>query len=113
MVHGVRKMRGVTATATPVDKGYKNEEEYITVVLSNIYLAEKGKTTLRGSHSDFDPLPQPRDFLTNPQRTSISPKQLLQSFKTAQPDFYDALEKIPEHKAWRNPIRELGDAADN
>jgi len=35
------------------------------------------------------------------------------SFKTAQPDFYDALEKIPEHKAWWNPIRELGDAADN
>ena len=27
--------------------------------------------------------------------------------------FYDALEKIPEHKAWWNPIRELGDAADN
>jgi len=39
--------------------------------------------------------------------------RLLQSFKTAQPDFYDALEKIPEHKAWWNPIRELGDAADN
>jgi hypothetical protein len=44
---------------------------------------------------------------------SISPKQLLQSFKTAQPDFYDTLEKNPEHKAWWNPLRELGEAADN
>ena len=47
LIHGVRLMEGVNADKNVVEN-YKNEEEFIAVVLSNIYLAEKGQQILRG-----------------------------------------------------------------
>jgi len=34
----------------PVNKGYDDIEEYLAVVLTNIYLSDKGQDVFRGSH---------------------------------------------------------------
>jgi hypothetical protein len=59
MVHASRQMRGVE-TVGRVDKPYTNEEEYIAVVLSNIYLAEKGQKLFRAGHRSGQALQRPR-----------------------------------------------------
>jgi Effector protein len=109
MVHGARTMRGVAEAAhnRKVDQGYSNEEEYITVVVSNIYLAEKKQRHLRESHSGFGRLPRPEAFLTNPQNVNLHPKDLLRNFRAAQQSFFDGLADIPPSKAWWNPVREI------
>jgi hypothetical protein len=110
MLHGARKMRGVETKAS-VDKDYDDVEEYLAIVLSNIYLAEKKQTSLRANHSDgFTPLARPREFLHNAQQVNMDPVTLLKNFRRAQGSFFDDLADIPEDKAWWNPVRELEDA---
>jgi hypothetical protein len=112
LVHATRDMRGVDSK-TKVNQGYHNEEEYIAVVLTNIYLAEKNQRDLRANHDGHATLPRPRDFLKNPQHVDMSPVTLLQNFERAQGDFYLALANIPEGKAWWNPVRELDHSSDD
>ena len=74
MVHASRMMRG-RSFALPVNQGYGNEEEYISVVLTNVYLSEKGQTVFRANH-DFPPnraLLRPDKFLDNVQGVDLSP----------------------------------------
>jgi hypothetical protein len=101
LIHGLRLMVGIDAQKNAVEN-YDNEEEFIAVVLTNIYLAEKRQQDLRGSHDAFTRMLQPREFLKNPRY-----KQLLRNFRNKQGDFFDALADIPEEKAWWNPVREL------
>jgi hypothetical protein len=103
MVHGVRMMMGVNAETNKLNDDYENEEEFVAVVVTNIYMAEKHEHTMRHGHGDFVPMAQPRDFLKIENY-----KQLLRNFRHAARDFYNALGRIPEEKAWWNPIRELG-----
>jgi hypothetical protein len=104
MIHGVRQMTGVS-TDNKLGNGYDNEEEFVAVVVSNIYLAEKKKNELRASHDGFAVLARPDDFLKTPLH-----RQLLRKFRAAQPDLFEELADIPERKAWWNPVRELRDA---
>jgi hypothetical protein len=97
-------MAGVSAAQNTLDNDYDNEEEFIAIVLTNIYMAETGATILRKDHHGFVSMPQPRDFLKNPQYVN-----LLRNFKHKQRDFYDDLADIPAGKAWWNPVRELRD----
>jgi hypothetical protein len=106
MVHGSRMMRGV-ADSTKVDKGYDNVEEYIAVVLANIFMAEKKQQQLRSGHESFEVLANPKKFLDNNQHVNMSPRQLLRQFSNDQQDFFRRLACIPERKAWWNPVREL------
>ena len=103
LVHSLRHMAGVSAAANKLGDGYQNEEEFIAVILSNIYLAEKGRKSLRGGH-DGATMQQPENFLKNERY-----KQLLLKFKGEQRAFFDELSNIPKEKAWWNPLRELRD----
>jgi len=83
----------------PVNKGYDNIEEYLAVVLSNIYLSDKGQDVFRGNHgsamlrgADAD------NFLHNSQNVDVRPTMFIQNFKDCQPAFYQALVDLP---AWR------------
>jgi hypothetical protein len=111
LVHASRIIRGVQYLQH-VDHDYDNREEYIAVVLTNIYLAEKGQTKLRADHSFHDDNPKarilidPKNFLKNPQGVNITPVELIGSFKIRQPILYGALADIPKSVAWFNPIRE-------
>ena len=99
LVHGLRNMAGVIATQNKLDNNFENEEEFIAVVLSNIYLAEKGRKFLRADHAGFEPMSHPERFLNEPQN-----KRLLLKFKGEQRPFFDELSKIPAQKAWWNPL---------
>lgn len=99
LMHGLRYMEGVNLHEKDDD-----QEEFLAVILTDIYMAANEKQTLRASHNDFSPMPHPREFSRNPQN-----RRVLLNFKIAQPDFYQALADIPERKAWWNPVRELRD----
>ena len=106
MVHGVRFMLGILDTSTPVDKGYKNVEEYIAIVLSNIYLAEKGQRVFRADHGGFTVLPNPDAFLQNAQNVNLSPRKLIEKFHGQHRKMFKAIKDIPKNEARWNPIRE-------
>lgn len=106
LVHASRKLFGVTAAARKVNRGYSNEEEYLAVVLSNVYLSEKGKKIFRASHSSLSALPDPEGFLNNAQYVNMEPRRLLANFKNKQPRFYRELARIPRRRARFNPVRE-------
>ena len=108
MVHASRMMRGSSFTL-PVNQGYGNEEEYLSVVLTNVYLSEKGQTVFRANH-DFPPnraLLRPDKFLDNVQGVDLSPKVLIERFRLRTPDFYTAYAAIDATSAPFNPIREF------
>jgi Effector protein len=42
LVHASRQLRGVQ-TLSPVSGGYDNEEEYMAIIITDLYLSEKGK----------------------------------------------------------------------
>jgi hypothetical protein len=58
MVHGLRAMLGLF-NRVPTDdahKGYKNEEEFFSIVVANTYISAKGSTQLRADHNGFTAL---------------------------------------------------------
>jgi Effector protein len=106
MVHSSRIMKGLFHK-TVVDKGYSDVEEYIAVVLANIFVAEKRQHRLRANHHSAESLADPEGFLDNNQRVSMSPRQLLRQFSREQPGFFRDLARIPPKDAWWNPVREF------
>jgi hypothetical protein len=71
LVHALRSLQGVMDRTHMLQNEYRNTEEFIAMLVANIYLSEKGKPTLRGSYdrtsSDFQfaamPEPEKREFL--------------------------------------------------
>jgi len=106
LVHGCRRLNGVPLGRSDVDKGYTSEEEYIAVVISNIYLSERRKKNYRVSHNSFATLPDPEGFLDNAQNINLSPRKLLAEFKRRQLQFYLDLSRIPANRAAFNPVRQ-------
>ena len=118
MVHSSRIMRGV-ADSKPVNAAYDDQEEYIAIVVANMYLAEKGQRNFVSNHGGVyksngkwlydDPangVPRRANleltgidaklFLRNVQHVNLSPKNLLDMFRWSQPNFYFALASLPE-----------------
>jgi hypothetical protein len=93
LVHCSRLMKGVFY-ASGVDSNYDNAEEYLAIVLANIYMSEKWKPKLRNDHHTHSVLEHPEQFLDNYQSVSLSPRSLLDIFKRTQPEFFDALAQI-------------------
>jgi hypothetical protein len=111
LVHAARILRGVLYKHE-VDNDYHNLEEYIAVVVSNIYLSEKGQHYLRANHGvhekpSDDELADADHFLDNAQHVDMAPRFMLQKFKFRQSRFYGALARIPRDTAWFNPPRAL------
>jgi hypothetical protein len=106
LVHASRDMRGVSYSMG-VNRGYDNEEEYIAVVLTNIYLSNKGQTRLRASHHGFATLDHSERFFNNGQHVGLSPRTLMARFYLHQRIFFNDLAQIPEAFARFNPAREF------
>lgn len=96
MVHASRIMRGVSDDP-PVNAGYTDQEEYLAVVLTNIYMSEKGQWVFAGDHDISTVLQgsQATDFLRNPQKVDMPPAKLIENFRWSQPKFYQALVHLP------------------
>lgn len=104
LVHATRVMRGASHM-TKVNHGYHNEEEFLGVVITNIFSSESS-LPLRSSHEEFATLQRPEKFLDNVQGTNLSPNTLLKRFYRGQRDFYKALANIPKAYANFNPVRD-------
>ncbi len=88
LVHASRIMRGAFFPM-PVNERYDQLEDYLAIILTNIYLSEKGQDVFRGAHrggilrgADAD------NFLHNSQRVDVPPTMVIQKFKDTQPEFY-------------------------
>jgi hypothetical protein len=116
LVHAGRQMSGKEHTKA-VDGHYNNEEEFVSIVVTNIYLSEKKQQKLRGSHRSIktwdgdrivarrhDVLPHPERFLENPQGISPSPMELMEKIRNRQPKLWHALVKLK--KPAFNPPRD-------
>jgi len=107
LVHASRQMRGVMNWMR-VNNGYNNLEEYIAIILTNIYLSEKGQTKFVRDHEGGPVLQgaEADNFLHNSQHTDIPPTMVIQNFKDYQPDFYDALVKLSPGRPRYNWVRQ-------
>jgi hypothetical protein len=124
MIHASRIMRG-KLDSVPVNAGYDDEEEYLAIVLSNIYLSEKGQVRFTASHGNWPKGFVPTganalltgadadNFLRNVQHADMPPVTLLENFRSSQPAFYDALAHLPPNQPKYNWVRdyELGRAS--
>jgi hypothetical protein len=105
LVHASRTMRGVADKKT-INRGYGDQEEYIAVLLTNIYMSEKGQLTFAGSHgSRILKGLELEFFLDNSQHVNMSPMQLLDNFRWAQPQFYNAIANLPPPRPKYNWVR--------
>jgi hypothetical protein len=105
MVHAARAVTG-TQTRVAVNERFGDEEEFLAVMIANIYLSEKGETQLRANHSfKKTALQDPQRFLDNP-RIMPQPRVLLESFRVRHRVFFFMLAAIPAHAAVFNPIRQ-------
>jgi hypothetical protein len=116
LVHAGRQMNGKEHLKA-LNAHYNNEEEFVSILVTNIYLSEKKQVDLRGSHRSIktrvgdrivarrhDILPHPERFLDNPQGLSPSPKELLEKIRNRQPKLWHALVKLK--KPVFNPPRD-------
>jgi hypothetical protein len=114
LVHAGRQMSGKRHKKA-VNRDYDNEEEFDSIVVTNIYLSEKKQENLRGSHKTIktwvgdkivarrhDRLLHPERFLENVQGVSPSPKELMEKIRNRQPRLWHALVKL-KHPAFNPP----------
>ncbi len=100
MIHGVRGLGTFKRLEGSVGSVV---EEMLAIVMTNVYLAEKGQKDMRDPQvrGSFRVLPRPKEWLN---QDAIS---LLAPLKWQQQSFFDALADIPAEKAWWNPFREM------
>ena len=113
LVHATRSMLLAESDHSTVNNAFGNKEEYIAVVVTNIYTAEKASDPkhpkLRASHDGFGTLSDPADFLNNKAATKPSPRELLKElFNSQQRPFYVKVGSLPESTVFWNPARVVG-----
>jgi hypothetical protein len=100
LVHAGRQVRGIENFET-VYNGAQNEEEYLAIVVTNVYLSEKKQTSFRGpNHKAFDVLPQPERFLEDHRE-----RQLMEKLRFGQCTLWNALSTIDASVAAFDPPR--------
>jgi hypothetical protein len=90
-------VRGL-ACKQPLGDGWVDSEEFFAVMITNMYLSEKGKHyALRGDYGPtFKPLGSPDGF-------AFAYKELLKQFRDEMPDFARKLEAV---NCKFNPMRD-------
>src|SRR5262245_16369942 len=101
MVHASRQLRGIQ-DETGV-RAYDTLEEYIAVVITNIYMAHKGKAKLAGDH-DKGTLKDPAHFLDYVQDRKMTPRDLMRRLRAGQNAFYADLAQFGPPRPWFNPV---------
>jgi hypothetical protein len=129
LVHASQLLAGVL-TFSPVSAGYRNEAEYIAIIISNLYLSEKGKPLRaksdgpprtghevmlgRKTYVVYDPPPKdwylmkdPDKFYENVDGVDMSPRRLMRRFYNTQKSFFHALAVLPDGKPKFNPVKQF------
>jgi hypothetical protein len=100
MVHALRRMRNTVDNHKPLDQPrYDTVEEFMAIVVSNVYRSEMNRPGLRADHHGFTALPPAQEnaqaFLDAPGKGADSNKSRMQEFKKDNPDFFNDLKKSP------------------
>jgi hypothetical protein len=100
MVHGLRQIRGTTDSHTPADSpNMDTVEEFMAIVVSNVYRSELKRPGLRVDHHGFSALPaaqeDPGVFLNQPAKSGESNLSRMKQLKKDNPDFFEDLKKSP------------------
>ena len=106
LVHASRLVNGVY-DRVPVNQKYDDEEEYLAIVLTNIYMSEKGQWRFVGDHKDG--ILEGRDaigFLNNAQHVDMPPIRLIENFRNSQRMFYEKLAHLPPYRPKYNWVRQ-------
>jgi hypothetical protein len=106
MVHAARDMKGVSYLL-PMAKGYENEEEFLAIVITNVYLSEKGQTALAANHISSDVLKDPNKLLDDP---ILGVRYTFWRFAKHEPNFFGALARV---QADFNPFAQYKPELDN
>lgn len=105
MVHALRGMQGKFNQIPMPDrlKDYYNQEEFLAIVVTNVYISAKGGTRLRAGHG-FEPLKPPLNtssgFLTDPDNL-----KLMSIYRLVWHRTFTALSLVLSARF--NPFREL------
>jgi hypothetical protein len=118
LVHACRYVNG-KMDAIPMDKHYTDAEEFLAIMLANIYMSEKGQTKFRGDHEGYTGIIDRKDhlervlgdqdtrrFLDNPQHVNRSPVRIIENFRNDQRNFYLKLCRLPYDRPKFNPVRQ-------
>jgi hypothetical protein len=135
LVHASRVLRGAELDTRVIaswsgqsnNDSWANEKEYLAIIITDMYMSEKGKTSLRvrhdlppghlvgrGSKAHFVDTPVNANYFVmqdpdtfyekNPDHMNISPKQLMRDFRSGkQRPFFDALARLPVGRPRFNP----------
>lgn len=97
LVHALRLVRGLMCRQ-PLGDGWEDSEEFLAVMITNMYLSEKGKHyALRGDYGrTFKPLASPGSF-------AFGYKELLKQFRDEMPELARKLESV---NCKFNPVRD-------
>jgi hypothetical protein len=113
LAHVTRMIRGqMTGVKVEGRPEFGDIEEYLSVVLANIYMSEKGQDArLRGFYGhpkhppkDWGVMKDPDGFYGNNDGLSMPPSQLMETFKLTQGQFYQDLAVLPTPPKF-NPVR--------
>ena len=100
LVHAGRQVKGIQ-NFEAIHNGAQNEEEYLAIIVTNVYLSEKKQSQFRGpNHKSFDVLPQPQRFLDGPRE-----RQLMEKLRSGQGSLWAALVDIDTSEAAFDPPR--------
>lgn len=109
MVHALRQMQGLRNPYPTVDalRDYDNDEEFLPIVVTNVYISAKGSPQLRADHAGFTRLQSPLDtsvgFLANPDIL-----RLMSIYRLSWTSVFGALSRLPAVPAIAfNPFRQL------
>jgi hypothetical protein len=100
MVHGLRQLRGTTSYHKPADSpNMDTVEEFMAIVVSNVYRSELKRPGLRADHHGFAALPSaqedPRVFLNQAGKDGESNLSRMKQFKADNPDFFSDMKSSP------------------
>lgn len=100
MVHGMRQMTGTSlCSATPDNPGLDTVEEFMAIVISNMYRSENNMPGLRADHWGFVPLSgdlsDSQAFIDKDKDKPTSNYKRLLQLKREHPDLCSNLKKVP------------------
>lgn len=100
MVHGMRQMKGTSrCAATPDNPGLDTIEEFMAIVISNMYRSELNFSDLRADHRGFLALPadltDPQKFIDKDKDKPTSNYKRLMQLKGEHPELCNDLKKVP------------------
>jgi hypothetical protein len=104
LVHALRDMQGLTNPVPTTNTSYLNEEEFLAIVVEDVYISAKGGTKFRANHFDdsvlWSPLDTSKGFVEYQDNGKV-----LDYYASMWQPFFGQLANLTQPKF--NPFREV------